>query len=363
MKSVAHHVESLDVFRGITVAAMIVVNNPGDWGAVYGPLLHAYWTGWTFADLVYPWFIFMMGVAMPFAFSRRGANRSRRASGPMYRRILRRVTFLVGLGLALNAVAAWPVVSPLRYPGVLQRIALAYLIAAPVVLHLEVTGWALAIVVLMVAHAALLAYVPFDGHAAGTLLPEQNLARYVDRLIFGVHAFAKPTDPEGLLGTLTAVATALCGAVAGRVLRQDASNAARAAKLVGGGIATAGCGLIWANWLPLSKPLWTGPFVLLTSGLAAVILAAIYVVVDVGGLRAWARPFVWLGVNALAIYFLSEVVGHLQAAPKAWIYWTILEPAMPRTPELASLVFAVAFAVLWIGVAGLLYRAGIRVQV
>ena len=361
MKLAAHHVESLDVFRGMTVAAMILVNNPGDWTAVFQPLLHAYWTGWTFADVVFPWFIFVMGAAMPFAFSRRRGGGA--ALHQMYRRILRRVALLIALGLALNVIAAWPEVAPLRFPGVLQRIALAYLIAAPIVLQFDVTGWVVAAAVLLGIHWALLALVPFDGYAAGTLLPDHNLARYVDTWIFGSHALTAPNDPEGLLGTLTAAATALCGSLAGEALRREAGAARGARTLALGGLAAMVAGFAWSRLLPISKPLWTGPFVLVTSGLAALALAGTFVIVDVRHSRRWAQPFVWLGVNPLLIYFLSEFVGHLQTAPKAWIYWTILEPNMSATPELASLLLGLAFLAVWFGVGAVLYRRQIRVQV
>ena len=151
MRVASHHVESLDVFRGATVAAMILVNNPGDWSFVSGPLLHAYWFGCTFADLVFPWFIFIMGVAMPYAFARR-----RERGGPvtdLHRRIVTRAVILIGLGLFLTVVSAWPAVFPLRLPGVLQRIALSYLFAAFIVLHLDVSGWAIVAAGLWIALA------------------------------------------------------------------------------------------------------------------------------------------------------------------------------------------------------------------
>ena len=361
MKVAAHHLESLDVFRGLTVAAMMLVNNPGDWSAVFPPLLHAYWTGWTFADVVFPWFIFVMGVAMPFAFSRRRTGGH--ALRQVYTRIARRVVALSVLGLMLNAVAAWPAVTPLRFPGVLQRIALAYAIAAPIVLHLDETAWAVAIAILLAGHSALLMFVPFAGYPAGTLRPEHNLPRFVDAAVFGRHLLLMPIDPEGLLGTITAAASALCGALAGAALQRARDSGARPWTLAVGGIAAVLAGIAWSWRLPISKPLWTGPFVLLTSGLAAIALAAIYVVVDVRGLRRWSMPFLWLGVNPIAMYCLSEIVGHLQTSPKAWIYWTILEPVMPDAPAVASLLFGLAFVAMWAAVAGVLYRRHIRIQV
>ena len=369
MKAAAHHVESLDVFRGSTIFAMIVVNNPGDWNAVYPPLVHAYWHGCTFADVLFPWFIFIMGFAMPFAFARRRDRGHARAQ--LYRRIAQRAALLVALGLVLNAAAAWPAVAPLRLPGVLQRLALCYLLTAPVVLQFEPGVWAGAAGGALVAHWALLALVPFGGYPAGTIGPEHNLAGHLDAMVIGRHAMTTPIDPEGLLGTLPAAATALAGALAGAFFRASSSASSRLRQLMAGGVIALTLGLAWSRVLPLNKHLWTGSFVLVTAGLALVAIAAIYLVVDVGSLRAWSRPFVWLGVNPLAIYCASELAGHLldgvwlhRTTPKAWLFWNVLQPATGfRYAEWTSLAFAIAYASFWTGVGGVLYERGIRIQV
>jgi len=361
VKVAAHHLESLDVCRGLTVAAMILVNNPGDWTAVFPQLVHAYWTGCTFADLVFPWFIFMMGVALPFAFARR--RQQGHGSPQIYRRIGRRVVLLIALGVVLNAVAAWPAVFPLRFPGVLQRIALSYLIAAVVVLQFDVRGWTAVAAAFLLGHWALLMLVPFAGHPAGTLTPDQNVARYLDTQVFGRHLLLIPIDPEGLLGTLSAAATALLGAVVGHVLRKPVAAALRIRRLILGGTFAVIAAAAWSRFLPISKPLWTGPFALLASGLGTLLLVALYAAIDLRGVRGWSRPFLWLGVNPLAIYFLSEVVGHLQVGVKAWLYWSVLAPAMPNRMEWASLIFAVGFVGVWMAVAGVMYRRRIRIQV
>jgi predicted acyltransferase len=373
VKVTAHHIESLDVFRGITVAAMILVNNPGDWSAVFPPLVHANWTGWTFADLLFPWFLFIMGFTMPLALARRRTQGQQ--THHLHRRIIRRAVLLIALGLVLNAVAG-PWTSPLRFPGVLQRIALVYVVATLTVLHLDVAGWIAVAVALLLGHWALLTLVPFEGYPAGTLTPDHNLARYLDTLVFGRHVLASArTDPEGLLGTMSAVATALGGAVAGHLWRSASSSMQRTRALVILGVIALAAGLAWSWVLPLSKPLWTPSYALMVTGLAALTLALTFLIVDVAGLRTWARPFVWLGVNPLAIYFLSEMVGHLlevpwitgrgaPMSPKLWLFWSVLEPAMrPWRPEWASLTFSVLFVALWIGAAGTLYWKHLRVAV
>jgi predicted acyltransferase len=351
VKVAAHHLESLDVFRGVTIAAMILVNNPGDWGAVFPPLVHAYWTGCTFADVVFPWFVFIMGFALPFALARRQA-RGDAVRGPHWR-IASRVAWLIGLGLVLNAVAGWPAVLPLRLPGVLQRIALSYLVASVVVLHLDVAGWIVLAALLLLGHWALLTLVPFGPYPGGTLTPEHNLARYIDTIVLGRHAATRALDPEGLLGGLSTAATALIGAITGQLVRRRPTDGARLRLLI----------------------LWTGSYVLVVTGLAMLVFAATYAVIDVLRVRGWARPFLWLGVNPLAIYFLSEIVGHLLedpwlrhrsrwTTPKSWLVWGQLEPALhPLRAEWASLIFAVAFVAVWIAVAGTLYQRRIRIQV
>ena len=354
------------------MAAMILVNNPGDWSAVFPPLVHAYWTGCTFADLVFPGFIFIMGVAMPFAFARRRGSGDFAAH--LYGRIGRRVALLIALGLVLNAVTAWQGGSSLRFPGVLQRIALAYLIASLVVLHFDVSRWLVAVAALLLGHWALLALVPFYGHSAGTLTPEHNIARFVDTRLFGRHALTIPNDPEGLLGTLGAAATALIGATTGELMRRAASDAMRLRTLVLGGVLAVSIGAAWSRALPLSKPLWTGSFVLVAAGLATLALALTYVIVNVRRLRRWSRPFLWLGVNPLAIYFCSEIVRHLldaawiqqgvaRTTPKAWLFWEILEPAFPWPAAWASLVSGAGFVAFWLAVGSVLYRYRIRIQV
>jgi predicted acyltransferase len=354
----ARRVESLDILRGLAVAGMILVNNPGDWTTVYPQLQHAYWTGLTLADLVFPAFVFAMGLALPIAITRR---RDAGASiGELYRHIGLRVVLLFALGLLLNAVSAWPHVSPLRIPGVLQRIALAYLVASIVVLHVRATRWLIAAAILLVAHWALLTLVPFGGYPAGTMTPEDNLARFVDVNVFGRHALAIPIDPEGLLGTLTASATAVLGAVAGELIRRQPADAIRTRALAVGAAAAIAGGLLWSLVLPLSKPLWTGSFALVTAGITAIVLSVVYFVVDVCGRRRWSVPFAWLGANALIIYVASEVVRRLIDQPKAWLFWGVLEPIFRERPEVASLLIAVGLLAMWIAVAGLLADLKVR---
>ena len=196
MKTAAHHIESLDVFRGATIAAMILVNNPGNWNAVFPQLLHANWNGCTAADVVFPFFVFIMGCAMPFAFER---SRGRMSDVGFFARVFRRGLTLVALGLVLNAVVAAPHFAAIRVPGVLQRLGLAYIGAAFLVRYTSPRTQAAVAALLMLVHWALMTLVPFAGYPAGTLTPNHNLAGYIDRWVFGTHTLTASLDPEGLL--------------------------------------------------------------------------------------------------------------------------------------------------------------------
>jgi predicted acyltransferase len=364
-----HHLESLDVFRGATMAAMIVVNNPGDWNAVFPPLQHAGWSGWTAADAVFPFFVFIMGCAMPFAFARRKAQ----ASGRWYAaaRIARRALILIALGLALNLVAALPHAARMRVPGVLQRIGLAYLGAAIVVRSFGAVTQALVAAALLIGHWVLLTLVPLGSDPAA-FTQTHNLAAFVDMRAFGSHTLTPGFDPEGLLGTLPTVATALAGALAGQWLRLHADYRRQMFGLVAGGVAAIAAGLAWSLIWPISKPLWTGSYALLMAGLASVVLAACLYVVDVRGPMRWTRPLAWLGANPLAIYFCSELVAEIVGrsisprvfaglAPKDWLYWHAFGGEVSR--EWSSLLFALSYVAIWIGVSAVLHQRGIRVRV
>jgi predicted acyltransferase len=367
----AHRVESLDAFRGFAVASMILVNNPGSWDHVFDPLQHSTWNGCSFADLVFPFFIFILGAAMPFAFARR--VRPGRARTALYLRIVRRTVLLIALGLILNATSA--PFSVLRIPGVLQRIALVYLATAWLVLHTKPRHRIPLAGALLLVHWALLTLVPFGGAPASMPVPGHNLGAFVDRWIFGRHLLTPLGDPEGLLGTISAIGTALLGTAAGDWIRRPQPTRTRVAGLLlGAGVALA-AGLLWAMIWPLNKPLWSGSYALTTAGLAALAFTACYLVIDVARVRAWARPFVWLGVNPLVIYFLSGLAGDLVEQPmlsadsggtvKTWVFWQVLEPKIGGafSEEWASLAFAIALVALSLAVAGVMYRRNIRLHV
>jgi predicted acyltransferase len=367
---------SVDALRGLTVAAMVLVNNPGTWSAVYGPLQHAEWHGWTPTDMVFPFFLFVVGVSIPLAL---GPALERGASGlPV--RVLRRAAVIFALGLLLHALPFFPLAT-LRIPGVLQRIAVCYLLAALLVGATRgARGWRVQAVTagaLLVGYWLLMTKVAAPGQEAGDLSPDGNLAGYVDRLVLGSRHIWQATrvyDPEGILSTLPATATTLLGVLAGHWLRAGQVTGRAGAQIVGGlavgGVAAAALGWLWGLSFPVNKPLWTSSYALLMAGLAALVLAACHWVIEVRGRRGWAAPFALLGVHALTLFFLSSLMAKVlfivrvgAGGPRlqTWLFEHVFAPW--ASPVDASLAYALAYVLLWWALIWALDRSGLRLRV
>jgi predicted acyltransferase len=358
---------SLDAFRGLTVAGMVLVNNPGSWRAVYPPLRHADWHGWTLTDVIFPFFLFIVGAAVPLALEPRAEQSGRRW---VLLRVLRRSAVIFGLGIVLNGFPWFPWAT-LRIPGVLQRIAVCYLVAA--LLYLA-TGWrvnALIAAVLLLGYWVVMTAVPVPGYGAGNLSKEGNLAAYLDRTILGPHLWqaAGVYDPEGILSTAPALATTLLGVLTGIWLRSERAPRVIAAGLALAGLVGVGLGQLWGHEFPLNKALWTSSYALLTAGLALLALAAWYWLIEIQGSRRWAVPFVVFGVNALGLYFLSSLVARLLVlirvpdgrSVQTWLFDHVFAPW--ATPANASLAYALVYVLVWWAIMWMLYRRGIRLRV
>ena len=368
--SASGRLQSLDLFRGATIAAMILVNNPGDWGTVYWPLLHAAWHGWTPTDLIFPFFLFIVGVSLTL---------SRRIG---FRPALSRALKLVGLGLLLNLYPYFPI-AELRWPGVLQRIGVCYLAAWAAKRYLRPRAQAVLAVALLVGYWLVMARVTGpEGHPPGFEM-ETNLAAQVDRILLVPHVWSvtKTWDPEGVLSTLPAIATTLLGLLFGGWLigRKDRSPFRTTLGLVLGGLVLTLLGAAWGEWapafllFPVNKGLWTSSYVLLTGGLAAAALGLCYFVVDVAGVRGWAAPFVSYGRNAIAVYVAAGLLADTLYA----LRWpaadgTVLPmhehlygffPASVFPPYAASLVWALMMVVLFYVMAALMERRGVYLKV
>ena len=355
---------------------MILVNNPGDWGKTFAPLLHADWHGWTATDLVFPFFLFVMGVAIPLALSNR-LERSGGATAEIHRQIFRRTLILLALGLLLNWVPFFGVDwSKVRIPGVLQRIAVVYFLASLAYLHLKMRGRAWLTVGLLSGYWLALMLVPVPGFGAGDLSPQGNLAGYVDGVVLGPHAWVDapgPGDPEGILSTFPALATALIGLLAGELLRSPRRSQEKLRGLLIAACACISGGLLMANWFPINKNLWTSSYVVFTAGIALALLGGIYHLVDIKGRDRWAKPFLVFGMNSIAAFVGSGLLARVLLKTRwesadgstvslhRWLYEICVVPLLPD--YWASLAWAIANVILWLVLMGLLYQRRILIKI
>jgi predicted acyltransferase len=370
---------SLDVFRGLTIASMILVNDPGTWSAIYWPLDHAEWNGWTPTDLIFPFFLFIAGVSMTLSFAsrlKRGISRSKLA-----RHVVIRGLAIFAVGLFLNAFPH-PHWATLRYTGVLQRIGVCYLLAGLFVLltarradaegfKLNVGAIAAAIGVLLVGYWALMRFVPVPDYGVGNLTPEGNLAAWIDRRIMFHHLWKPMWDPEGFLSTLPAIGTALSGVLVGEWLRTASDTRRRIAVLLGVGAAAMIAGRLLHHVFPINKNLWTSTYVIFTSGFAMIVLAVCMWIVDVKGWKKWAWPFLVFGSNAIVAFFFAtllaklSVIYHVQVGGRAITWHGYVYNHFFRNlaaPKNASLLFAIFFVLLCLLPMWLLYRKRVFIK-
>jgi predicted acyltransferase len=348
---------ALDLFRGLTVVGMIFVNNPGDWAHLYWPFDHAEWHGWTPTDLIFPWFLFIVGVAGVFSLEKRMEHGADRLD--LARHAFRRGMTIVVVGWLMAFYPFVPFLDRLqrlRIPGVLPRIGVTFLLGTCIVLAVwrrRVIGVAAATALLLAFHTWILLGTGFD------LTPHGNVQRAVDVAMLKGHLWknAQGWDPEGIVSTLTAIATMLTGTLTGFLLKGAATVPQKVARLLAWGAVVAAAGLLWGRVLPVNKNLWTGSYVIFTSGAALVALAICLFIVDV---RGWKRPFAFFftfGTNPLLVFFFSGLFAKTLGLVKltntggdavtlhAWLYrggfsWI-------SDPTLRSHAFALVTIVLW----------------
>jgi predicted acyltransferase len=364
---------SLDAFRGFAIASMLLVNNPGDWGHVYAPLLHARWHGWTFTDWVFPFFVFISGMAMAISLARRaqaGADKTALLLGTW-----RRALIIIGIGLLLNLIPSFDFPT-VRIPGVLQRLGLCTLAAAPIVIWHGRRGVTLWAVLLMAVYSLVQLCLPVpdaDGVVhVGLLEPGKDAGAWLDRLLLDGHLWkqAKTWDPEGLLSTLPAVATQLLGVLAGHVLASNRQPAEKAMQWVLAGLAALWLGQLLDAWLmSINKSLWTPSFAFTMAGWALLVFAAFYWLLDAMpqplARARWARafhPLIVFGMNALFLFALSGLLAKLLYTVKLAdgtrlgraLYAPLRDSSL--APVNASLLHAIAFVLVMYAVAWFMYR-------
>ncbi|HQM68742.1 MAG TPA: DUF5009 domain-containing protein [Bacteroidales bacterium] len=346
---------SLDIFRGMTIAFMIIVNTPGSWKFVYPPLRHAQWHGCTPTDLVFPFFLFIVGVSLWFSMKKYGQELNSRSLFRIFRRTV--TIFVLGLFLTIFPNFARDY-STLRIMGVLQRIAIAYFFGAIICLSVNRDYMWIVIAIILIGYWIILAL--FGGSDPYSI--QGNIAGRFDASILGVNHLYKgygvPFDPEGLLSTLPAICTVLIGYYIGELTGKGSAAWKTALKLFLLGASSAGLGLLWSIWFPLNKPLWTSSYVLFTAGIAMGVLALIYLVSDVWKLQKWGTIFLVFGTNALFSYFLAGIwtrimlnvkvpAGETEMTLYNWIYEKICVPVAGNMN--GSLMFALLqVLIIWV---------------
>lgn len=365
--SASSRLRSLDVFRGITVASMILVNNPGRWDAIYPPLEHAEWHGWTFTDTIFPFFLWIIGVALTLSVARRTQR------GEMPRQLLlhslRRALILFAFGFFL---AGFPYfhLDRIRIPGVLPRIAVCYFIAAAIFLYTRWRGQLAAIVFFLATYWILMFTYPVPGIGAGHFDKDANFARYIDSLVLTGHMWSqtKVWDPEGLVSTLPAIATVLFGILTGHLLRLARPRPVITVWILISGNCLALAGLLLSTWMPINKNLWTASFAVFMAGLAAICFGIWYWLLDGEGpwtarFRPWFRPAEIYGQNAIVIFVLSGLTGRLLGLIKLGgvplqklLYDTVFAPL--ASPLNASLLYACANVLIFFALAWWMDRKG-----
>jgi predicted acyltransferase len=364
---------SLDFFRGATIAGMILVNNAGDERTTYWPLHHARWNGWTPTDLVFPFFLFIVGVAMAYSFS------SRLKGGQSRQRLLGHVVWrgaiLFALGLFLNGFPNRYDLSSWRVYGVLQRIAVCYVISAILALWTSKRSWIAATIACLAGYWILMRYVPVPGlgvpaHDVPFLDPDRNLAAWLDRKLLAGHLYDGTRDPEGVISTIPAIATSLLGLLTGDWLRSVRSSRSKVVGMLSFGIMNVVTGKIFNLWFPINKNLWTSSFVLFTAGLALIGLSFCYWILDVKQWRGrWTKFFLVFGMNPIAAYVFAEAISHCLDHMRVrsgmnWqelLYEKLFAPL--SSPFQASLLYAITFVLICWAAMWVLYRKRIFLKI
>ncbi|MGC8595695.1 MAG: acyltransferase family protein [Candidatus Kryptoniota bacterium] len=372
---------SLDVFRGITIAAMILVNNAGDWSHVYPPLLHAEWNGWTPTDLIFPFFLFIMGVAMPYSFAKRLALGQ--GKGKLLKHVIIRSVIIFALGMFLSGIPNFNYSHRLIL-NILQRIGIIYLFSGAVYLYTDVRGQAVVGVLLIVLYWLAMFLIPVPGYGSGVLTPVGNLWWYVDEILlrgWHQHLFYvgqwKLEHAEGILSLIPSVSTVLSGVLTGHYLRSDRSKIEKASGMMVYGNFGLFIGIVMSIWFPINKLLWSSSYVVFTAGFALEVFGICYWLIDIKGIKWWSKPFMVFGTNAITSFFLSTLFALIldlvkiqnpssgsqviRISLKDYIYTLFFAPV--GNPYIASLLYAIVYVLLWYIVMDIFYRRKIFIKI
>lgn len=362
---------SLDAFRGITIAGMILVNNPGSWKYVYRPLLHAEWNGWTPTDFIFPFFLFIVGVAISFSLGKRIERGD--SQNQLFLKVIRRTLIIFALGFFLNLYWHFDF-SSVRIPGVLQRIAICYFFASIMVLKLNIR-WQVALsIFILIGYWAALKLIPVPDYGAGILEPKGNLCWFIDSKLLSGHTWtgapAPGFDPEGILSTFPAIVTTLFGVFTGKWLRSSREPLEKATGLFVMANVGLVLGIILNEWIPINKNLWTSSYVVFMAGMALHFLGLCYWLIDIKGYKDWAYPFIVFGTNAIIAFVTLSLFG------KTLIYWKIKQLHQPLKSIIyktvfsswagnytASLLYPITMLIIWFCFLLIMYRKKIFIKV
>jgi predicted acyltransferase len=409
---------SLDVFRGFTILLMTIVNNPGSWASIYPPLEHAEWHGCTPTDLVFPFFVFIMGTAIPFAIP------TKHFDGAVFNKIMVRSLRIFCLGLFLScfsrihlfglegipllgvrliiafavayallgnfslkvktylAVCIFVILIGLAYsglesfedtriPGVLQRIGIVYFFASVFYLKTNLKTQLIVAASILIGYWLLMAFVPVPGVGSANFEKDTNLAAWLDNLLLNGHLWSvsKTWDPEGILSTLPAIGTGILGMFIGQILNLQIAKIEIAKKTAIAGVALVITGLLWNIIFPINKSLWTSSYVLYTAGIATICLTILYYIIDIANYKKWAKLFLIWGVNPMIVFFFSGIIPRVMSSIKvqnpevpseeiniqSLLYNHWIVPCF-ENPLNSSLAYAIIYAVFWSFVLWIFYK-------
>jgi predicted acyltransferase len=371
MNKTENRILSLDIFRGMTIMAMIIVNTPGSWSYAYPILRHSEWNGCTPTDLVFPFFIFAMGFSAVLSISKRlqkGVSKQK-----LVAQLIRRSAIIFLLGLIINSFP-FNDLANIRIPGVLQRIAIVNLICGLFLIYSDIKRIWYVSIVLLSGYWALMTLVPVPDFGSANLEPTTNLAAWLDRLLIGKHVwqYTKLYDPEGILSTIPAIVSGFIGVLAGNSFMKTKDERDRLTALLVFGNILIISGMIFDLVFPINKQLWTSSYVLYTSGLAMVVLGIVYWIADIKRIRQFAPPFLAFGTNPIVAYFGSEIgiiiIGIIKIESGNGLIslydWLFIQyQAIGLSPINASLFGALLYTSLWLLVVGIMYRRHIIVKI
>ncbi|BAO75511.1 acyltransferase family protein [Winogradskyella sp. PG-2] len=357
-------IESVDILRGFTILAMILVNTPGTWSHIYTPLRHAEWHGLTPTDLIFPFFLFIVGISIYFSYKNKPNTLS------TYKKIIIRSLKLIGLGLFLNLFLPYfPFFNDfetLRVPGVLQRIGIVFLFSSLLYLNCNWRSLIVIGVIIIIGYWLCLGYIPFpDGSPPTFNRGSNNWANYIDLNVLGKHMWKIDYDPEGLISTIPSIATCISGILIGKLL--EGLTHIKHIFLVALGFLISG--YILNIWFPINKAIWSSSFVLATSGWATLVLGVIYYLKDFKK-QKFGTVFKYVGMNAITIYFLSSFISKSMYLIRinensnihSYIYETIfVQSFLPE--KLSSMLYALTVVFFYLGLGYVLYKKKIFIKV